>query len=78
MNINYAIDALVFVLKTNIILDSPQVVTQVLLAGRTSPRKNTTLHQEPPRKCNTNREIVTSGTTQGTYKLDSRAYKPIL
>jgi hypothetical protein len=44
VNVNYAIDAIVFILKFYIVLNSPQKVPQVLPAGGTGPGENTLLH----------------------------------
>ena len=44
MNINYALDTVIFVLQFYIVLYGSQVVSQVLPAGRAGAGKNTLLH----------------------------------
>jgi hypothetical protein len=50
MQIDHAIDALIIILQFHIILDGAQVIAQVLLPRRASPRKNATflLHHASP------------------------------
>jgi hypothetical protein len=46
MNINYTIDALVLVLKADIVLDGSHVIAQMLPTGRASAGKNTPVHKQ--------------------------------
>jgi hypothetical protein len=48
MDIHYAVDALVVLLKFDVVLDSPQIVTDVLLACRPGTGENAALFQKKP------------------------------